>query len=98
MAAQDPLGLAKFRRLREILGILEIEHDRRVQEKSRAALDLSGEFELKSGIAQHPRAHHHDGEDRALHETTRHVKRLPKFAWRFRRPADLDARDRARRS
>jgi hypothetical protein len=38
---------------------------------------LLGGSGVKGGIAQHLGAHHHDGEDRALHEIARHPKSVP---------------------
>ena len=58
----------------ELGHLLQVEHHRRVQEKSRTALDLLGELVLEGGIAQHARAHHHHGEDRALHQIARHPR------------------------
>ncbi len=74
MAAQDLLGLGELRLASELPRPLQVEHDRRVLEKSRAALHLLGKFGFETGIAQHSGAHHHDGEDRALHEIARHSK------------------------
>ena len=81
MAAQDLLGLGELRFASELRRPLQIEHDRRVLEETRAALHLLGEFGFEAGIAQHSGAHHHDGEDCALHEIARH----PKYATRPRR-------------
>ncbi len=53
---------------------LQIEHHRRVQKKPRAAADLLGEVLLEGRVSQQPGAHHHDGEDRALHEIARHPR------------------------
>src|ERR1700730_2595830 len=81
VAAQDLLGLRKLRFASKLPRPLQIEDDRRVVEKTWAAVHLLCEFGLEAGIAQHSRAHHHDGEDCALHEIARH----PKYATRPRR-------------
>jgi hypothetical protein len=77
LAAQDLPRLGKLRRTSEFGGVLQVEHDRRVEKKPRTAPDLLGELELEGRIAQHARAHHHDGEDRALHEIARHPRTGP---------------------
>ncbi len=74
MTAQDVLGLGELRFASELLNPFQIEHDRRVVEETWAALHLLGEFGFETGIAQHSGAHHHDGEDCALHEIARHPK------------------------
>ena len=74
MAAQDILGLGELGSAGKLSGVLEVEHHRRVQKKPRTAPDLLGEVLLEGRIAQQSGAHHHDGEDRALHEIARHPR------------------------
>src|SRR6267154_549577 len=58
----------------EPFGILQIEHDRSVEEKSRAAPDLLLQLKGEGGIPQDSRANHHHGEKRPLNEIARHTK------------------------
>jgi hypothetical protein len=81
VAAQDLSGLGELRFASELRRLFQVEHDRRVEEETRAAPHLLGEFGFETGIAQHSGTHHHDGEDCALHEIARH----PKYATRPRR-------------
>ncbi len=74
VAAQDVAGLGKLRRLEKVGRVAQVEHDRRVQKKARAAPDLLRQLGLKGGVAQQPRAHHHDGKNRALNEIARHPR------------------------
>jgi len=58
----------------EPFSVFQVEHDRCVEEKSRASLDLLLQFPIESGIPQQPSANHHHGEKRALNEIARHTK------------------------
>src|SRR4029077_16938320 len=58
----------------EPFGVLEIEHDRSVEKKSRTASDLLLQFLVEGGLPQHSRANHHHGEKRALNEIAHHTK------------------------
>ena len=80
VAPQDLLGLGELRLASELSRPLQVEDDRRVMEETGTAPHLLGEFGFEAGIAQHSGAHHHDGEDCALHEIARH----PKYATRPR--------------
>ena len=74
MTAQDLSCLGELRFMGELGRCLQVEHHRCVEKKPRTASDLLGKLGLEGGISQHARAHHHDGEDRALHQITRHPR------------------------
>ncbi len=74
MPAQHVSGVEELLLGGEAVGAIQIEHDRRVVEKPRAALDLLCQLLLENRVAQHPCANHHHGEKRALNEIARHPK------------------------
>ena len=65
-------GAVKIIRIGKAVGALQVEHDRRVLKKPRAALDLLRQLVGEGRVAQHSRANHHHGEQRALNEVVRH--------------------------
>ena len=76
MATQHLPRRDEFQFVRKLCRSPQVENHRGIKKKARTSPYLLTELEFERRIAQSAGAHHHDGEERALHEITRHPKLL----------------------